>query len=788
MHLALGAGLLAGLLCTATAQTGPSGQLRFVDVSVNGVRVAEAAPVWYDGPPREPRTRAAQLWLETGLLREHGLGAASQRQLAVAAREFGDACAVPPVVCYFDEAQQRLSLWAPPEHFQERALSLARAQERAELLPPVPGALLSYELALSESRGQGPALLGLGEFSAFGGSGLLAGLWRGQFSLSLQRGRRELLPFGLQHRLDEPAAQRTRILGQTLSMPLPGRPSFAYTGVRWATQFALDPLQPVQATPRFSGRLDSPSSVDVYVDGFRRSSERFDFGRFALETPVGAAGASDITVVVRDASGQLRSTERLSYYFSPTLLRPGLVERSVEAGFAARDSFRYRGSNRRPFAAYSERRGWRDDTTLQATVQLGQPLQRAGLGFTHTLLNWATLDAMAVLERAGGGPSAQRQVLGLERSAGALSFTLRSERASRVLEATPDRIGLSSLRRLTLLSASQGGGSAWTGPLALSATLLRQESGAGVRASGWQLGLQARPQRQLGLGLYLRRDDGPRRVDTLGLTLNLSLDAGLSASGEWRRRDGGSGLNLSAQRLSLGTETQASDFVGLARAPEGDSLLAHVERERSEWRWRASAYRQPGFHLVQAAVAGAVGRVGGVGFRSRRVSDAFAVVRVDPYPDVSVFFNNRLVGRTNAAGLLVLPAVPSHLPQTVGIDANALPVETAVPQPERLLMLRAGQGALIDFEVATSASVTVRLVDARGEPLPPGQPVRIAHLREPSYLGRRGMLYIERAEPEMRASARLADGRRCVARIPDMLAPAPPGTEPAFVCMPLESP
>ncbi len=767
------------LLLIAGAAQAQSGQLRFADLSVNGVRVAESAPIWDETPRSHPGLLPERLWLEISLLRQVGLLGVPERRIAVASREFGDVCAVPPVACYFDEATQSLSLWAPPELFSARELRLERPRESSEAAPLARGALLTYELALGHVRGSGLGLNGLAELSAFGGGGL----WRGQFALDLNREHRRLQPFGLHYRRDDPENLHSLVLGQTLSQPLPGRPGFAYTGLRWASNFSLDPLQSVHAAPRFTGSLDSPSSVDVYVDGFRRSSDRFDFGRFALEAPAGAAGAADITVVVRDATGVLRSTERLSYYFSPSLLRPGLVDQSLEAGYAVSDSFRYRGHARRPFVAYSERRGLSERLSSQATLQLGSPLERGGLGFTHTLGGWVVVDWMSVLERADGGPSARRHVLGLERSAGNLSVTARAERASRALDGSLDRIGLSNLRRLDLFSVTQGLANRWAGPTSLTATALRQESGLGERSSALQLALQIRPRRELGIGVYVRRDQGQRRVDSAGLSLSLMLDPGRSVGAELRRRDGGTSSTLSGQRIGGGESAGlSSDFVGLSHAPEGDSLLAHLEREQGQQRWRASLYKQPGFHLAQAAVSGAVGWLEGVWFRSQRVADSFAVVRVEPYPEVPVFFNNRLVGRTDARGLLVLPAVPGNLPHAIAIDANALPIETAVPRPERLLTLRAGQGSLIDFEVARSASVTVRLLDERGEPLPPGHRVQLQHLAEPTYLGRRGLLYIERAEPQMRARVSLPAGRSCSAEISGIMSPLPPGQEPAFVC------
>src|SRR5690606_1227861 len=95
---------------------------------------------------------------------------------------------------------------------------------------------------------------------------------------------------------------------------------------------------------------------------------------------VATAGAASGQVVITDALGRV-STLMFDLYHAPALLRRGLADWSVEAGFLRRDyglrSFAYAPD---PFLSATIRRGMSDHLTLEAHGEFTRRLALAGAG------------------------------------------------------------------------------------------------------------------------------------------------------------------------------------------------------------------------------------------------------------------------------------------------------------------------------------------------------------------------------------------------------------------------
>jgi len=85
-------------------------------------------------------------------------------------------------------------------------------------------------------------------------------------------------------------------------------------------------------------------------------------------------------VVIRDASGRISETTT-SFYTAPLLLRQGLLDFSLEAGFPRRNFGTYSFDYQTDIAASgSARYGWSDNLTLEGHVEAGLGVLNAGAG------------------------------------------------------------------------------------------------------------------------------------------------------------------------------------------------------------------------------------------------------------------------------------------------------------------------------------------------------------------------------------------------------------------------
>jgi outer membrane usher protein FimD/PapC len=134
-------------------------------------------------------------------------------------------------------------------------------------------------------------------------------------------------------------------------------------GVSFSKVFRIDPYFYRYPLASLSGQLSMPSEVEVYLDGMRVRTERLSPGEFELRNLSHSAGASVVTVVVRDPFGTERRID-YPFYFTDALLRKGLHEYSYNAGFL-RHEFGA-ASNRYGDAAFSafHRYGLTDAVTI----------------------------------------------------------------------------------------------------------------------------------------------------------------------------------------------------------------------------------------------------------------------------------------------------------------------------------------------------------------------------------------------------------------------------------------
>jgi len=121
-----------------------------------------------------------------------------------------------------------------------------------------------------------------------------------------------------------------------------------------------------------------PSTVELAAASSRQTLD-VQRGNFSIDYQPVFTGSGEVTMTIRDASGATRNITR-SFYTSPRLLREGLDDFSLEAGFLREDfgwsSFSYGA----PFAAASWRHGLTAALTLFGRAEGSGDSQAAGWG------------------------------------------------------------------------------------------------------------------------------------------------------------------------------------------------------------------------------------------------------------------------------------------------------------------------------------------------------------------------------------------------------------------------
>jgi outer membrane usher protein len=160
---------------------------------------------------------------------------------------------------------------------------------------------------------------------------------------------------------------------------------------------------------------------------------------------------------------------------------------------------------------------------------------------------------------------------------------------------------------------------------------------------------------------------------------------------------------------------------------------------------------------------------------ARHVGRGFALVSTG-LPGVPVLQENRVIGRTDGAGRLLVPDLMPYTRNEIGIDVSALPADMRVASVRETVVPGQAAGVVARFALERYAAATVVLHGADGKPVPVGT---LAHLEggKDTVVGYDGVVFVEGLAPANRLTAGQG-ASACTVRFD--YAPAPGGALPVI--------
>lgn len=625
------------------------------------------------------------------------------------------------VVVKYDAGKQLISIDAP---LSQLSLPTTQLNTQAGATPQsadaAPGVLLNYDLYATQQDGAGN-LTASAELRVFGiGDGVLSNTavartyrdrgkdWRG-----------ETVRLDSSWQLSLPEHAITIVVGDTFSGFLNWTRAVRMGGVQVGRNFALQPYRITAPLPAFLGEVAVPSEVDLYINGLKQYSGEVPTGPFQLATVPGVTGAGNAQIVITDAFGRTRTLD-FPFYATQQLLAKGLSDWSVTAGMVREDygvrSFSYAND---PVASGSWRYGVSDRFTAEAHAEGGNGLANAGAGGLWLLGRVGVLSASYAHSELDGESGSQAgfaytwnngrfnfsadslRTHGRYRDIASLYGPLPPQVSERVLAGfTTSSLGNFSASYVRLgypeSETSRYAGVYWSQTFAgnWSANLSVNQNLDIDRDRSVYLGISVAlgPDRQASLSLQ-------RNGDSDNAVLDVSRPVPGDGGYGWRVQarggdDGGGGLAEGGLitdygRYSLGIASFGGDSYGYADA--NGSLV-----------W-----------------------MGGHAFASRDISDAFAVISTDGVAGVPVKLENRLIGQTDADGMLLVTPLNAWQRNKLSIDPMDLPANMRIADVDLLATPRDRSGARVRFAITPVRSAVVVLHDAAGQPLPLGSTVKI---------------------------------------------------------------
>ncbi len=272
-----------------------------------------------------------------------------------------------------DAASMTLNIIAPARHFRITLLALPRQR----LLPTGgQGAYLNYDAVLNLRQGQAANLSATMEavifapekFGIFETTAVLRNLTESADVTRLEtRITRDFLH-----------SRRVLVIGDTVTAGRYFGGGLRFGGIRWGTDFSLDPTFVRAPHQTLMGLAERPSLVEVYVNDLKRSVMNVPVGPFEISNITGLSGDGTVQLVVTDILGQ-QQIINLAFYFAPQNLQKGLKEYSLEAGFLRRHYTRSSFDYGKAFAAGSWRLGVSDALTAGVNAEIHEDVQGFGV-------------------------------------------------------------------------------------------------------------------------------------------------------------------------------------------------------------------------------------------------------------------------------------------------------------------------------------------------------------------------------------------------------------------------
>lgn len=639
----------------------------------------------------------------------------------------------PGISFVFDEQSLSLRLQASPQYFGSKVIALSNNRPPNIVYSKATSGFLNYALDWHDFKQ-------LNEYSELGFSSNGNLYYSG---LSVEPGGKLLR--GLTNAtFDNPALMKRWVVGDTFADGGQLGGNTFLGGISVSRNFSLNPYFVRYPGVGLSGQTLTPSTAEIYVNGYLVGTQQLPPGKFDITNIPVVAGGGTAQVVIQDAFGHTQTLSS-SYYYSTAVLQRGLCEYSYNLG-AQRTNVGSSGGTYGPVIFIgSDRVGITDWFTAGGRLDAGPGLVSGGPS-ASVRLGAGQLGLNAALSHAGGvgGGAAELDYAYLNRylSYGAGMTSMSAHYATASLSPAQDRATFSANAFAGFELGSR-----------TSVTVVYTTSAFRDSPSVGQLSLDGavRLSSQFDLIASAGRSYTAATPNDNQYSLALSYQLGRNTLAAVAQQGGsvGSGSGLSVQQsLPLGTGVGYRFSHGTGSELTDDDVFQY---QGSTGLYQASYLQAGGVSGNDLSAAGGlVDARDGIMF-TRAVEDGFAVIDVPNLPGVRGYYNNQLVGRTDAEGRLFVPNLLSYYGNMLQISDQDIPLDYSIDDTEQTVAPPYRGGALVTFGVQKVSAITGKLVvdEMHKSSVPSFGELRVnvnGHFLT-SEIGRRGEFYVEDLAP-----------------------------------------
>jgi outer membrane usher protein len=713
------------------------------------------------------------LWITAEDFRRLRLPAPQVAPRIVDGRRFLPLAAIAGTRVTYDDAHSAASISAPGAAFDRTNVTFTGNGPRPPLSRSGTGAFLNYELYGQTGQYSGADLASAyAELGIFSPLGVLTNTAVGTHTQADHSYVR--LETTFTH--DFPNSLETLRLGDAISVPGAWAEAVRFGGLQWGSNYGIRPDLVTTPLLAVSGTAVVPSTVDVFVNGKAVGSSQVPAGPFVVNQVPALNGAGDVNIVVRNALGQQQIVS-LPFYSAPVMLQPGLSLWDIDVG-ALRENFGLESTDYGPaMTSATWRHGFSASTTAEFHAEgVRDGPRAAGFDVAQAIDHWAVVTLNVAV---GGEPdpvaaigvpsqpssSGTYESLGIQHVDEHLSFMLQAQRASPGFRDVGNVGGVLTPAERYLAQA--GLNLAHSG--SLQAAFVAQHNADDTRQQSIGVSYQVNVGRG-SLGANVSHTTGDTHDTSCFVFYALPLGSRLNTSTTLRydsQQPAPKGALV--QTLQKNLPVGPGDGYLLSAGTDG-SYNAEYIRQLDALTVDVGAARFADLSAQRLGVNGGLIFMDGEVRAMRTVTDSFAMVEVGGIPNVTVYFDNQPVGRTDGNGAALVPNLRSFDVNRLSIDPLQLPLDATVTDTQVQIVPPYRSGNLVRFPVQRVHSGVFRLQRADGKAVPAGAVVKFQGEEFP--VGLDGLTYVTGYDHGTTGEAHWGGGQ-CRFRLPP-----PPAGEP----------
>jgi len=510
-------------------------------------------------------------------------------------------------------------------------------------------------------------------------------------------------------------------------------------GISYSKNFSIDPSLLIFPPLNLGGTLETPSDVELYLDGSLIRREKLSPGRFTFNEVPATAGPGTAKIIIKDVYGR-EKTITTPYYYSERLLRKGLHEYSYNLGFTRNDfgakSFSYGKLSFMGFHNF----GFSGSLKAGFAAEASPDLINIGPSVSFLAFRKGVADAALAVSNSSG-ESGLSGMFGYSYQIGNLNarLSLRSDS----VEYSNLAVKPSDDKARFQFTGAIGLGGKKTGFLTAEyshADMYRTDRFSRLAVS------YGRPLTETAsLFITASRTKNVETTDEIFFGIHAYLGKDFSGSVNYSRTD-----DSAVQKVSFNKNLPSGGGFGY-RADIVNSDSRHVNGTLSYQNnyglYEMDLTRRAGDTGYGLSVSGGIGYIDRTIFMSRPVTDSFAKVKVDKLKDVRAYYYGNEIGRTDKNGELIITNIRSFQDNKISIESQDIPFNYSIASLSRYISPSLRSGSVVEFGLSRIQAVTGNIYIAKNGAESPAEFARLFIQGKDGVfeglVGRNGEFYME---------------------------------------------